>query len=191
MTRARHRVLAGLIGGALVATAAAVASADITSDEVPPPPPLPPAQQPASAPSAATATDFSQDSADQADPVQDSPDAVEPISTPEPAVEDTTLADGRAPVEVHLTFTESGPDHVVAAGYAAVVETGGSCTLELSREGQRFVIEQSAEVDATTTPCGALVMAVESLEPGEWEAVLRYESATSYGVSAQTLVAVR
>jgi hypothetical protein len=73
---------------------------------------------------------------------------------------------------------------VLAGGYVSpVVEDGGTCTLELSRDGESVSASSTALPDASTTSCGELRVPGGELEPGEWSAVLTYESDTASGTS--------
>jgi hypothetical protein len=73
---------------------------------------------------------------------------------------------------------------VVAGGYVSpVVEDGGTCTLALTRDGESASATADAAADASTTSCGELRVADDELEPGEWSAVLSYESDTASGTS--------
>jgi hypothetical protein len=70
------------------------------------------------------------------------------------------------------------------------VESGGSCTLVLSRGGRIVTVTTKAQPDATTTNCGNLVVGRNKLEAGSWSAVLRYSSPTARGVSEPATVEV-
>ena len=101
---------------------------------------------------------------------------------PRPAVTDVVLA--RAGVDA-ATGAVRGAGHV-----SPVVESGGTCTLELRRGGRTLSASGPAEPDATTTVCGGLAVPVADLEPGEWEAVLVYRSASTSGESEPLVVRV-
>jgi hypothetical protein len=71
-----------------------------------------------------------------------------------------------------------------------VVESGGTCTLTLTK-GDTVVTESApAEPDATTTSCGGISVQGSRLSSGTWSAVVSYESATTSGSSDATEVAV-
>ena len=71
-----------------------------------------------------------------------------------------------------------------------VVESGGTCTLTLTK-GETVVTESApAEPDATTTSCGGIAVQGSRLSSGTWSAVVSYESATTSGSSDVTEVAV-
>jgi hypothetical protein len=73
---------------------------------------------------------------------------------------------------------------VEAAGFVAgVVESGGTCTLQLVRDGATVTGTSTAEADATTTNCGLLAIPGDQLQAGEWQATLSYESQTAHGAS--------
>jgi hypothetical protein len=93
---------------------------------------------------------------------------------------------------VSLSYAEWTPGvGVQAAGFiAGVVESGGVCTLSLTRSGATEQVTLDAEPDATITGCGPLVVPGDQLGPGDWEVVLRYRSASSRGESAPAIVTV-
>lgn len=76
-------------------------------------------------------------------------------------------------------------------GYAAgVVEEGGTCTLTLTKGGQRVSAETEALADASTTACGSVAVPGNRLSAGAWQAVLSYDSPTSSGSSAPVQIEV-
>lgn len=92
----------------------------------------------------------------------------------------------REQINVVLTLAHWDPakHEVQAAGFAPVVEQGGTCTLRLTgQSGEIVEARVSALPDATTTSCAALRLPATSLTPGTWQAVLGYESATVIGAS--------
>lgn len=95
--------------------------------------------------------------------------------------------------EVVLSFL--GWDNTTAAveagGYLSpVVESGGTCTLELTKGSQTVTVVAPAQADATTTSCGDLAVPRARLTPGGWSAVLRYASKTTAGASDPAPVVV-
>jgi hypothetical protein len=80
---------------------------------------------------------------------------------------------------------------VKAGGYLSpLVESGGTCTLELTKAGRTVTESSRAEPDASTTACGNLAIPRAKLTPGSWGAVLRYTSPKATGTSAATTVEV-
>jgi len=112
------------------------------------------------------------------------------------------LPDGEAAVtdrprpsatDVVLSFVgwdeESGS--VQVGGYVSpVVEDGGTCTVELTREGRVVTATGPGFADATTTICGGLAVPGDELTAGEWTVVLSYESSAASGTSEGTTVVV-
>lgn len=115
----------------------------------------------------------------------------EPITTPAPAtvVEDGPAAtDASRPASTDVVLARAAVDEETgalrAAGYVSpVVESGGTCTLELRRDGRTVSVSRPGEADATTTVCGGLAVPADELEPGDWQAVLVYRSAGTSGRS--------
>ena len=97
------------------------------------------------------------------------------------------------PVAVNSTYAgwDPGAAEVVAGGFVSeVVETGGTCTLTLTRDGVTTSGTSDASPDAVTTSCGEVRAGGPELVPGSWDAVLSYESAESAGASAVFSVVV-
>ena len=114
------------------------------------------------------------------------PIAPEHNTTQPPADPDLRLAD----VLISFAATDVVPGAVVVSGYLAEVESGGVCTLTLTRGAEKFVVEDTAEPDATTTVCGGLTMSTAGLARGTWAATLSYVSDTQAGISSPTNVTV-
>jgi hypothetical protein len=95
--------------------------------------------------------------------------------------------------DVVLSFVGWDPKTaaVEAGGYLSpLVESGGTCTLELTKAGRTVSDRSRAEPDATTTACGNLAIPRARLTPGSWSVVLRYSSPRAQGASAPTTVEV-
>lgn len=119
-----------------------------------------------------------------------------PVVAPSPLPSDATVAtDSPRPqsTEVVLSFLgwNTKDSAVEAGGYLSpVVETGGTCTLALTKDGQTVTATSPAQADASTTSCGNLVVPRAKLRPGSWTAVLRYASKTTTGSSDPSPVVV-
>ena len=116
------------------------------------------------------------------------PSAPQAGSTQVVAEDGQAATDAPRPATTDVVLARAGVDAatgaVRVAGYVSpVVESGGTCTLELRRGGRTVSASGPAEPDATTTVCGGLAVPVTDLEPGEWQAVLVYRSASSSGES--------
>lgn len=98
---------------------------------------------------------------------------------------------GEASVSITYASWDAGSRAVEVGGYVAdVVESGGTCTVVLTRGDHRATATSSAEADASTTSCGAVSVPGGQLSSGTWEAVLSYGSADHRGASAPTEVVV-
>ena len=109
--------------------------------------------------------------------------------------DDPVATDGPRPdtTDVVLSYLvyDGAAGAVVAGGYVSpVIEDGGTCTLELSRDGDSATATSDAVADASTTSCGELQVPADGLEPGEWTAVLAYDSPTTTGTSEPLVVQV-
>jgi hypothetical protein len=113
------------------------------------------------------------------------------VSPPEGAVTDDdapVATDGprSATTDVVLSYLvwDGAAAAVTAGGYVSpLIEDGGTCTLALTRHGSSVSATSDAAADASTTSCGELQVPGDELEPGEWSAVLSYESDTATGTS--------
>ena len=118
------------------------------------------------------------------------------VVAPSPLPSDATVAtDSPRPqsTEVVLSFLgwNTKDSAVEAGGYLSpVVETGGTCTLALTKDGQTVTATSPAQADASTTSCGNLAVPRAKLRPGSWTAVLRYASKTTTGSSDPSPVVV-
>lgn len=117
-------------------------------------------------------------------PSTEAPSTEAPAAGPSSAT--TTPAPQPEPVALALTYSGWDPAAraIVAGGLVPDrVESGGVCTLTLSRDEVVLLGETEAVPDATATSCGELRIADERLSSGWWQAVLRYTSPTSTGES--------
>jgi hypothetical protein len=99
----------------------------------------------------------------------------------------------RTSVDVVVTY--SGWDDALAGvevgAYAAgTAESGGTCTLTLTKGSDTASAEAPAEPDATSTSCPGLVVPGSKLSSGSWTAVVSYESRGTHGQSDPVKVVV-
>jgi hypothetical protein len=143
--------------------------------------PAPPAAS--TAPVDAGADPVAASSAPGTDQLEPGPDVVVPTDEPVPAGQLSVVLS-------YLDWNDDVPGAEASGYVSGVVENGGSCTLTLTRNGQRVTVEGDAEADASTTVCGGLTVPRTSLTPGSWSGVLTYESAGSSGESAAVTLEV-
>ena len=62
-----------------------------------------------------------------------------------------------------------------------IVESGGTCTLTLTKGSTAVDVSADAVDNVTSTSCPAMTVAGDRLESGTWQATLSYESGTSQG----------
>jgi hypothetical protein len=94
-----------------------------------------------------------------------------------------------------VVVTYSGWDDALAGvevgAYAAgTAESGGTCTLTLTKGSDTASAEAPAEPDATSTSCPGLVVPGSKLSSGSWTAVVSYESRGTHGQSDPVKVVV-
>lgn len=126
------------------------------------------------------------------DPAEPAPAPAEPAEPEEPGTDPVAPAPGLAMVDVVTTYAgwNATSGAVEVGAYAAAVEAGATCTLTLTQGGATVSAEGAATPDVSTTACGDLAVTRDRLAAGTWQAVVRYESATSSGVSAPVTVEV-
>jgi hypothetical protein len=101
----------------------------------------------------------------------------DPLATDGPRPDDTDVV-------LSYAVWDEAAGAVVAGGYVSpVVEDGGTCSLEVSRDGNVVRATTEGIADATTTVCDGLALPGDELRPGTWSVVLRYESDTASGES--------
>ena len=121
-----------------------------------------------------------------------SSDATQPTSGQTVAT-DTPVVAPSTTVSVVVTYSgwNASLKQAMAGGYVnGVIESGGTCTLTLSKAGVQVTAQGQARPDAATTACGGLTVPGAKLGAGTWQAVLSYTSATSTGSSTPVEIAV-
>lgn len=115
-----------------------------------------------------------------------------PSATPGDPASPPVTGDGRAAVEVVVSFAgwQAEVSAVEVSGFVPVVESDGVCRLVLSSAAGEVAVEQAATPDASTTSCGWLSVPAAELSPGTWSAVLSYTSGASVASSAPVPVEV-
>jgi hypothetical protein len=102
-----------------------------------------------------------------------------------------TVTGQQAPVRVTYAEWDAAARSVVAGGLVGgVVETGGTCQLTLTRNGQSVSVDAPATPDAANTYCGEMSVPGSQLAAGTWQATVSYRSAAFTGVSPAVDVAV-
>jgi hypothetical protein len=151
----------------------------------------------------ATGTPGAESSATDPAPITASPSAgptaqssvADPTGTPParmPATDPAVQVTGsKVPVSVTFFGWNAAAHEVEVGGYVAgVIESGGTCTLTLTRTGATVTAQRSARPDATTTTCGEIDIPGSSLSAGTWTAVLSYRSAGHTGAAAPVQIEV-
>ncbi len=163
---------------------------DEAAAAAPPPSPSPSAGSPApeETPTAGTgspsAPEETAEPTEEPAPEEDAEEEEEPEATDPPRP-------GSADVVLSSAYWDPAEAALLADGYVgSVVEEGGTCTLEVSREGSFVRATAEGLADATTTVCGGLALPGDELGPGTWSVVLRYESDGASGESAPLEVEV-
>jgi hypothetical protein len=97
-----------------------------------------------------------------------------------------TTSAKRRQVDVSQTYSgwEADSSTLTVGGYVSgVVESGGTCTLTVTKGKSVARATSSASPDASTTDCAQLAVPGAKLSSGTWSGVLSYESSTSTGQS--------
>lgn len=71
-----------------------------------------------------------------------------------------------------------------------ISESGGSCTLTLTKGGETATATAPVDAEPSQTTCGALAVPGSELAPGTWSAVVTFDSSGSHAESAAVEVAV-
>ena len=72
----------------------------------------------------------------------------------------------------------------------STIDSDGTCTLTLTKDGVRASASVTSEADATTTSCSGASVPGSELSPGTWSAVVTYESGDTRGTSEAREVVV-
>lgn len=92
-----------------------------------------------------------------------------------------------------VTYSGWNPDTsaVEVGGFVpGVSESGGSCTLTLTRDGATASATAPGDAEPSQTTCGALAVPGSELSSGTWSAVITFDSSGSHAESAAVEVAV-
>lgn len=123
----------------------------------------------------------------------DEPDPGEVATDPAPSTSVSREDEESSAVDVVTVFADLTSDGtaVEAGGYVVgLVESGGTCTLSLSKGGRERTASVDALPDASVTNCGGLTVPTDQLGSGTWRAVLRYRSDAAAGSAAAVDVVV-
>ena len=115
--------------------------------------------------------------------------------SPSPSQSTTSTPDPPKPtvgsIDVLISNSEwDATTGITVRGYANTVDAEATCTLELTKSGVVRTVASDALEGPTTMSCGELTVGAADLSPGDWTAVLSYESATAWGASAPVVVTV-
>lgn len=103
----------------------------------------------------------------------------------------TSLNQDKKSVDVIITTWIQEDGKMKVNGYAeGIVETDGTCTLKLEKDGEIVTSSRPAHVNAQNTTCGESDIAVSELSPGTWQATLSYSSNDYAGTSEPVAVEV-
>ncbi len=188
-TPVRRALATVTLAAVCVLPACSSGDTDEAAAAAPPSSPSPPAGSPAPEETPAPVTGSPSVPEETAEPPEE-PAPEEDEAEEEPVATDSPRP-GTADVVLSSAYWDPAEAALLAAGYVgSLVEEGGTCTLEVSREGS--VVRATAEglADATTTVCGGLALPGDELGPGTWSVVLRYESGGASGESAPLEVEV-
>ena len=129
-------------------------------------------------------------------PANSEPATVEP-SEPAPSPSPSTPTSPETPkptvggVSVLISTSEWDVSAgVTVRGYANTVDVDATCTLDLTKADVTRSVSVEALEGPTTMSCGELTIGVAELTPGDWTAVLSYESTTAWGTSDPVVVTV-
>lgn len=84
-----------------------------------------------------------------------------------------------------------GTDLRVNGYVPGIIESDGTCTLRLTKDGEIATLAKASLQNAQNTSCGQLIIPYAQLSAGTWQAVLSYTSSSSEGSSTKTQIEVR
>lgn len=88
------------------------------------------------------------------------------------------------------SWNTSTKDVEFSAYAAGIVESGGTCVVEMVKGNLRATGRTAAVPDATTTSCGDLRVPGAAVSSGTWSATITYTSPSASGISAPSDVMV-
>ncbi len=104
----------------------------------------------------------------------------------------TTPSGTKKSVTPVIVYSGTTSANAEVTGYVSgVVEEGGTCTVTLTKDGQKVTESKTATADATNTSCGLITIARTRLSPGTWSATLAYSSNTAEGTSTSKSIEVK
>jgi len=111
------------------------------------------------------------------------------LNKPEPtyvATDPPTPTPSGAAADVLITWTTwnaAGHQLELGALVQAVSESGGTCTVTLTKDGHSVTASAPAEADVSSTGCLGLTVSGDKLSSGSWKAAVSYSSAKRRGTS--------
>jgi len=90
-----------------------------------------------------------------------------------------------------MTSWGANPNVEVRGYVPGISEENGTCTVTLTKDGQKVTESATATPDATTVSCGLITIAKSRVSAGTWSATLSYSSAKYEGVSASKSIEVK
>lgn len=117
------------------------------------------------------------------------------LPNPPSVATDPPVAPAPAGTAVTVSISYSGwnaasSEADVGAYVQGIVESGGTCTLTLTKAGRSVVATTTATPSASSTSCGRMAVAGSKLSAGSWSAVASYRSPQHAGTSAPIEVTV-
>lgn len=110
--------------------------------------------------------------------------------SPETVSPDAGSVDPATVVVTYSGWVDDSAAVELGAYVAGVVESDGTCSLTLTSGSATVTTQVTAEPDASSTSCPTMAVPGADLAPGNWQAVVAYESAGASGRAAPVTVAV-
>ena len=93
--------------------------------------------------------------------------------------------------QVVITYAGQYGDSVEVGAYMSnTFESGGTCTLSLTKDGVVKSVQVKAVIAARSTDCPTMVIGRDQLSPGTWRATVDYSSSGTSGQSAPRAIEV-
>lgn len=111
------------------------------------------------------------------------------VATDAPAT--TTAANSEVPVSLTYSGWNASAKEVLVGGFVpGVVETGGNCTLTLTKGDLSARNTTTATPTASSTSCGQMKVPGAQLSSGVWTAFITYRSPAHHGTSRSVEVTI-
>lgn len=99
---------------------------------------------------------------------------------------------GKKSVTPTITYADQYGQQIEVGGFVSgIFEDGGTCTLELQKEGRKVSVKVNSIKGANSVDCPVMSISRTSLEAGQWQASITYSSTNAVGQSQARAIEVK